>query len=210
MKVLIVSEGEHELGDDSLDGALLTLSSRLLNFNENVSFEREKVSSPKVRQHAQPGRGGRYKKRALGWIRLAEREGYDAIILVIDQDGDEEREQQFDQAQEYEDRRLSLPRALGVAIKTFDAWMLADEQALSEVLETHIDLQPNPESEDDPKGKCESLRDQAHSQLSLRAMYAEIAERTDMEKLEARCPNGFAPFAQRVRALAERKHPCSK
>ena len=100
MKVLIVSEGEHELGDDSLDGALLTLSSRLLNFNENVSFEREKVSSPKVRQHAQPGRGGRYKKRALGWIRLAEREGYDAIILVIDQDGDEEREQQFDQAQD--------------------------------------------------------------------------------------------------------------
>ena len=93
MRILVVSEGEHELGDNSLDGALVKLSSRLLNLNENVSFEKERVSSSRVRQHTQPGRGGRYKKRALGWIRLAEREDYDAIILVIDQDGDEERKQ---------------------------------------------------------------------------------------------------------------------
>ena len=206
MRILIVSEGVHELGDDNLDGALVTLSSRLLN--ENVSFERKKVSSPEVRQHTQQGKGGRYEKRALGWIRLAEREDYDAIILVIDQDGEEERKQQFDRAQE--DRRLSLlPRALGVAIKTFDAWMLADEQALSEVLETHIDPLPNPESEGAPKGKCESLRNEARSQLSPREMYAAIAERTVMEKLEDRCPRGFAPFAQRVRALAERRQTCS-
>lgn len=201
MRILIVSEGVHELGDDNLDGALVTLSSRLLN--ENVSFERKKVSSTEVQQHAQPGRGGRYKKRALGWIRLAEREGYDAIILVIDQDGDEGRKQQFDRAQD--DPRLSFPRALGVAIKRFDAWMLADEQALSDVLGMHIDPLPNPESEDDPKGKCESLRNVSHSQLSLREMYAAIAERTAMERLKDRCPNGFAPFAQRVRTLAERR-----
>ncbi len=207
MRVLIVSEGEHELGDDSLEGALVTLVSRLLNLNENVSFERKKVSSPEVRQHTQQGKGGRYEKRALGWIRLAERDGYNAIILVIDQDGDEERKQQFDRAQD--DLRLSLPRALGVAIKTFDAWMLADEQALSGVLETRIDSLPNPESESDPKGRCKELRDTAHSQLSLREMYAAIAERTNMERLKDRCPNGFAPFAQRVRSLAERRHPCS-
>ena len=197
MRILIVSEGVHELGDNSLDGALVMLASRLLD--GNVSFERKKVSSSEVRQHTQQGKDGRYEKRALGWIRLAEREGYDAIILVIDQDGDEERKRQFDRAQD--DLRLSLPRALGVAIKTFDAWMLADEQALSAVLGTHIDLSPNPESEDDPKSRCENLRNEARSQLSPRAMYAEIAERTDMEKLEARCPNGFAPFAGRVRAL---------
>ena len=207
MRILIVSEGVHELGDDSRDGALVMLASRLLNLDEGVSFEKEKVSSPKVRQHTQPGRGSRYKKRALGWIRLAEREGYDAIILVIDQDGDEERKQQFDQGQD--DPRLPLPRALGVAIKTFDAWMLADEQALSEVLETPIDPLPNPESESDPKRRCESLRDTAQSQLSLREMYARIASRTDLEKLGDRCPNGFAPFARRVRALTEGRHSCS-
>ncbi len=197
MRILVVSEGVHELGDNSLDGALVMLASRLLD--GNVSFERKKVSSSEVRLHTQQGKGGRYEKRALGWIRLAEREGYDAIILVIDQDGDEERGQQFDRAQD--DPRLPLPRALGVAIKTFDAWMLADEQALSAVLGTHIDLSPNPESEDDPKSRCENLRNEAPSQLSPREMYAEIAKRTDMEKLEARCPNGFAPFAGRVRAL---------
>ena len=185
------------MGDDNLEGALVVLSRRLLG--ENVSVSRERVKNPRVRVHLQPGKGDGYEKRALGWIRLAEREGYDALILVIDQDGQREREQQFDRAQD--DRRLPLPRALGVASKTFDAWMLADEQALSEVLETHIDPLPNPEAEGDPKGKCKNLRDAAHSQPSLRAMYAAIAERTDMEKLEARCPNGFAPFAGRVRAL---------
>jgi len=205
MRILIVSEGPHELGDDSLDGALVTLASRLLN--ENVSFERKKVSSPEVRQHTQQGKGGRYEKRALGWIRLAEREGYDAIILVIDQDGDEERKQQFDRAQD--DPRFPLPRALGVAIKTFDAWMLVDEQALSDVLGMHIDSLPNPESEGDPKSKCKSLRDEARSQLRLREMYAEIAKRTDMEQLKDRCPNGFAPFAQRVGALTEGRQTCS-
>ncbi len=205
MRILIVSEGVHELGDDCLDGALVTLSRRLLG--QNVIVNRERVRSPRVRVHIQPGRGDGYEKRALGWIRLAEREEYDALILVIDQDGNEERKQQFDRAQD--DLRLSLPRAIGVAIKTFDAWMLADEQALSEVLETHIDPLPNPESEANPKDKCENLRDEAHSQLSLRKMYAAIAERTAMEKLEYRCPNGFAPFARRVRALAERRHPCS-
>lgn len=205
MRVLIVSEGVHELGDDNLDGALVTLSSRLLN--GNVSFDRERVKSPRVRVHLQPGRGDGYEKRALGWIRLAEREEYDALILVIDQDGRRERKQQFDRAQD--DLRLSLPRALGVAIKTFDAWMLADEQALSEVLETHINPLPNPESEGDPKGKCESLRDEARSQPSLREMYAMIARRADLERLEVRCPNGFAPFAQRVRALTERRQACS-
>ncbi len=197
MRILIVSEGAHELGDDNLEGALVVLSRRLLG--ENVIFNRDRVKSPRVRVHLQPGKGDGYEKRALGWIRLAEREGYDAIILVIDQDGKRERKQQFDRAQD--DLRLPLPRALGVAIKTFDAWMLADEQALSAVLGTHIDLSPNPESEDDPKSRCESLRNEARSQLSPRAMYAEIAKRTDMEKLEARCPNGFAPFAGRVRAL---------
>ena len=205
MRILIVSEGVHELGDDSLDGALVTLSRRLLG--QNVIVNRERVRSPRVRVHIQPGRGDGYEKRAWGWIRLAEREEYDALILVIDQDGNEERKQQFDRAQD--DLRLSLPRALGVAIKMFDAWMLADEQALSKILETRIDPLPNPESEDDPKGKCENLRDEAHSQLSLREMYAAIAERTDVERLKDRCPNGFAPFAQRVRALTEGRQACS-
>ena len=78
------------------------------------------------------------KKRALGWIRLAEREDYDAIILVIDK-----MVTRKGNSNSTEPRKISeLPRALGVAIKTFDV-MLADEQALSEVLETHIDPLPN-------------------------------------------------------------------
>ena len=198
MKILVVSEGSHELGDDHLQGALVVLSSRLLH--ENATFVREKVSSRRVRVHIQPGKGGGYEKRALGWIHLAEREGYDALMHVIDQDGQRVRELEFDRAQH--NSSLVFPRALGVAIKTFDAWMLADEQALSTVLRTHIATQPAPESEADPKKECEHLRNAADSRLGLTEMYAEIAKVTDVEKLESRCPNGFAPFARRVRSLA--------
>lgn len=197
MKVLVVSEGPHELGDNDTKGALIVLTSRLLD--EDVTFDREKVSSPRVRVHRQPGRGRGSEKRALAWIRFAEREGYDAIILVIDQDEDTDRKQEFERAQQH--TLFLLPRALGVAIRSFDAWMLADEQALSHVLEMNIDLPPNPEAERDPKGRCEELRKNANAQLSPREMYSEIAKRTDTAKLEARCPNGFAPFAGRVRAL---------
>ena len=199
MKILVVSEGSHELGDDHLQGALVALSARLLR--RSTTFVREKVSSRRVRVHIQPGKGGGYEKRALGWIRLAEREGYDALILVIDQDGQRVRQQEFDRAQH--DSRLLFPRALGVAIKTFDAWMLADERALSTALRTPIATQLAPESVADPKKTCEDLRNATGSRLGLTEMYSEIASITDVEKLASRCPNGFAPFARRVRSLAD-------
>jgi hypothetical protein len=77
--------------------------------------------------HAHHGKGQGYFKKALRWILEAERRGYDALVLVIDQDNTPERVQEINKAQN--DQRVTLRRALGVAIRTFDAWMLADEQA---------------------------------------------------------------------------------
>lgn len=199
MRVLIVSEGRHELGRRCEDGALPILIRRLLGANYEPACE--KVSSPKVRVHLHPGKTGRLTKRALGWIRYAEREGFHALVLVVDEDGDKRRRPQLDKAQYNE--HLRFPRALGVAIRTFDAWMLADEEALSRVLSHKVSRQPDPEGIPEPKAVCRSLRDESTRDLSLTAMYTAVAAAVEIAILERRCPTAFGPFATRVRrALA--------
>lgn len=147
-----------------------------------------------------PGKADGYERRALGWIRYAERTGYDAIIFVIDQDGDLERQPQLDKVQG--DQRTEFRRALGVAIKTFDAWMLADETALSAGLVRQIQPQPDPETLADPKSVCRSLCAAGEEPAArLTELYSAIAQAVRIEALERRCPKGFVPFANRVRAL---------
>ncbi|MDQ3440346.1 MAG: hypothetical protein M3478_08365 [Planctomycetota bacterium] len=69
----------------------------------------------------------------------------------------------------------AIPRAMGVAVLTFDAWMLADEQALTMVLSRPIQRQPDPERIGDAKGSCIALRDESGSELGLAELYAELA-----------------------------------
>lgn len=52
------------------------------------------------------------------------------------------------------------PRALGMAIRSFDAWMLADDGVLTLVLGKPIDTQPSPEKNRDPKEACTIAGDQ--------------------------------------------------
>src|SRR5688500_4798500 len=64
-------------------------------------------------------------KEMMRWRRRFHEEtrGYDALVLVIDEDGISERVQELATAQQY--AGSPIHRALGVAIRTFDAWMLA-------------------------------------------------------------------------------------
>lgn len=177
---------------------------RRLIDDQGLQVECRKVSDRSVR--AIHGRGSGYHKRVLGWLRYAVREGFDALVLVIDHDGDDDRLRQFDTAQD--DVRLTeLPRALGVAIRTFDAWMLADEAALTVVLGNPIDRQPDPERIKDPKQRCAELRDASDCGLGMAAMYAAIATQADHEVMEVRCPRGFVSFAKRTRRLKTAQAP---
>jgi hypothetical protein len=88
----------------------------------------------------------------------------------------------------------------GVAICTFDAWMLADEQALRIALATAVQRQKSPEMIKDPKRICQALRNQSRF-AGLPDLYAAVADAIDVETLIDRCPKGFAPFAQRARQL---------
>lgn len=190
MKVLVVSEGKHEQA-----GALENLLRRL--GGDRATFELDKVSSNRI--HAFHGKGGGYFKRAVRWLREAERRGLDALVLLIDQDGQDDRSEQIRSAQD--SSLLQLPRAMSVAVRTFDAWMLADEAALAEVLGCPVNRQPEPETIRDPKEACAGLLANGQNQMAQSEMYAKIAQRLDITVLVSLCPSGFKPFAERVRKV---------
>ena len=194
MKVLIVAEGKHERS-----GSLETLVRRLLSCD--LQFDVDDIHRRLSPLH---GIGGfDYCKRALQWIQEAQKRGYDAIVLLLDEDGYPDRIKGINQAQVRLSKTTMLPRALGVAVRTFDAWMLSDEKALSDALNRIVPCQPFPEGIRDPKSVCQQLRDDSPDcELGLAEIYALVAEKARLEMLEQRCPSGFKPFAERVRALA--------
>ncbi len=190
MKALLVSEGVHEQS-----GALQSLVKRLAS--SEIVFDLDRVSRSDI--HAHHGKGRGYFKRALRWLLEARKRGCDALILVIDEDGRRERILEFDQAQNYE--QIDVRRALGVAVRTFDAWMLADELALTKVLGCKVARQSNPEEILNPKQRCTALHQSSQNPATLREIYADLAMVVNIEVLEALCPIGFTPFASRVRVL---------
>jgi hypothetical protein len=194
MRVLLVSEGLHEL-----HGALKALVERLTE--NSVTCECKRVSDRGLKRMR--GKGEKLFKRAIRWMRDAKADGYDALILVVDQDGDRNRQKLFDAAQE--DQSVPIKRALGIAVRSFDAWMLADEQSLSKVVGRIIQRGPDPEGIFDPKSVCEDLRRLHCSDRSLAEFYADIASTANPAIIEDRCRAGFAPFADRVRKLVNLK-----
>jgi hypothetical protein len=100
---------------------------------------------------------------------------------------------------------IDLPRALGISIETFDAWMLADEKALTSVLKFQVPQQSAPEEISNPKQICIELHNKSTNNSRLRDIYADLAAIMDIGLLESRCPKGFKPFASRVQGLRQPK-----
>jgi hypothetical protein len=76
--------------------------------------------------------------------------------------------------------------------------MLADQQAMTKALGgPPIDQTKAPEQLRDPKGVARKIVD---GRMSLREFYRKVAEHADVQRLAERCPKGFAPFAERLRA----------
>ena len=190
MRVLVVSEGKHEQS-----GALENLLKRL--GGAHASFECDRVSNNSI--HAFHGIGKGYFKRAIRWIKEAENRQADALVFLIDEDGKSERIEQIRDAQDFP--LSQLRRAMGVAIKMFDAWMLADEKTLTQVLGYHVNRQPDPETIRNPKQVCADLLVESQDQMSQSEMYAKVSSEIDIDILCDRCPSGFKPFATYVRNI---------
>jgi hypothetical protein len=191
--MLLVSEGIHEEA-----GALENLVRRVVE-REITSCEYRIVKDSSFRLHR--GKGPGNYKRAISWMLQARREGFDALVMVIDRDRDNRRILEFEDAQNEQLLTAGIRRSLGIAIRSFDAWMLADETALSVTLQCPIQRQPSPEENPDPKASCKSLRDSSPEEISLRDLYAKLGLCIDLQCLSDRCPKGFGVFAARLRSL---------
>lgn len=191
MRILVVSEGKHELGPGDGTGALIVLVTRVLG--DQIEVEARNIRATGRRIH---GREDKWFKRAVAWILDAEAEGFGALVLLGDRDSDRSRKKPLERAQAYGDSRL--PRSIGLAVEKFDAWFLADETALSRVLARPVERQREPERIRDPKQQCQHLVDR---QMSLTDFYRKAAASMDLAILEVRCPEGFAPFLNRLRRM---------
>ena len=192
MKVLVVSEGKHEQAG-GLEGLLKRLG------GTRAFYEFDRVSNSRI--HAFHGKGPGYFKRAIRWLKEAESRQVDVLVLLIDEDGRRERVKQIRDAQDFFMSRF--PRAMGVAIRTFDAWMLADEKTLTEVLGYQVNRQPDPESIRNPKQVCADLLAKSQNQMSQSEMYARVSSEIDVDILSDRCQSGFKLFATSVRRVFE-------
>lgn len=200
MKALLVAEGAHELGSDADSSPLAALIRRVIP--PGVGLECRKVSDRCVEVQLTPGKyAANYEKRLIGWLRYAEKSGYVAVVIVIDEDG--KRDRRTGVANAHASQMTPVPRAIGIAIRSFDAWMLADEQALTAVLGQTIQRQPEPEEIHDPKECFRRLTERPYD-LSQSEAYRELARRMDVDRVASRCRDGFAPFLQRLRELAVR------
>lgn len=199
MRVLLISEGSHE-GHTAPERpqALQALVRRVLP--GPATYEWISVRDL-PRGNPLPGKGGGHFKLAMKALLYATRNRFDAVILVTDADGRHERSAEFDQAQQSD--KFPIPRALGIPVEEFDAWVLADQQAWSQVLGRDVLLQPSPESIRHPKEVCRSLLRQ-HGWAGTQAeFYAAVCQCADVEILAKRCPGDFRPFLERLRKLGE-------
>lgn len=206
MRVLLISEGSHE-GRPAVETpqALRAIVQRVLPGSATYDWL-DVHDLP--RGNPFPGKGGGHFKLALKALKYATDKGFDALVCVTDADRRHERIEEFDTAQQSD--RLRLPRALGIPVEAFDAWILADHKALSDVLGAAISLLPSPETLDGGKGSprhpkqfCRSLMRRHKWERSQAEFYEAVGGCADLEVIAARCPKGFWPFLRRLRNLRD-------
>ena len=151
------------------------------------------------------GKGDVWRKKAEAAISLAQEHGFDAVVIVVDRD----RDSKGGKCRPVFDGRDGMPGlgyppcAVGCAIETFDAWMIADGKAVGAAGGDAARSHPSPESLDQEEGTGGHPKDRAielfGSGRELTGAYAKVAAHVDLDLLEKLCPEGFAPFAEDVR-----------
>jgi hypothetical protein len=158
-----------------------------------------KVSDKTVRVHMRAGKSLNYEHRAVGWLKYAADHGFNGLVLLIDQDGQKDREAGLAAAQS--NSLFELPRAMGVAVQAFDAWMLADETALTQAFKQVVNRQPAPETIANPKGAFQQLMHELGPQTTQTDLYLASAKLVNIDVLLDRCPRGFKTFYERLRTM---------
>ena len=210
--LLVVGDGEFDVGRPTQDPipnadqpalpALPCLVHRLLDSQPNIRFRTEMLRN--IRTNQTGGAGPKWGKKVKAAVLRARQSGAKGVAIVADRDGTgQERLRQMEAARDALDSTAWVPCALGLAIETFDAWMIADAHALREAGAIAAAPHPNPEGLDGREASGRHPKDYAATQFGqqsgLGEKYADIAAALDIAALERACPRGFGAFAREVR-----------
>jgi len=209
--IYVFGEGPHEIGrldDETLSEdalpALPQLVRRLLPADCDVRFKCRPIKD--ISTHQVRGVGPSYRKKVSGAVRKACQAGATAAVIVIDRDRQNDRDRigQLQEGRGSLDPGAYIPCAVGMAVETFDAWMIADADAMSAAMNgAQVQAHPSPESLGGTEARGGHPKTYAAEQLGggqgLGEKYAVIAQHVHLGRLEAACPQGFRPFAREVR-----------
>lgn len=219
MKLLFVGEGRHDIGDSlfpgqprSAEGTIPTLARRIcpaidsnsvaLAWNEIARF------NPQAKKRGFPA-------KITAAVLLADRRfGCTGTVVVSDRDGDDTRQAEFESGVERARELFSShPTVWGLAFESVEAWTLGIPHRIAEELNVdeaqvrslyprgiHVEKlsERSGKPEHQPKRLLEQVAQLKHESDST-AFRQAVAERTEPSELETACPNGFAPFAGRLR-----------
>ncbi len=221
-RVLVIGEGPHELGHRPADcasrdwplsahrlPALPLLVHRVLGEPEGVAFFAKEIGVP--RRHVQsnlrrgtPTQLGGHGKQLFWALRDAGGK-YQAVAYVMDRDRQADRAV-IDDLRAARDKfaaEQDLPCAVGAAVETFDAWMIADPEAIESAGGDKSRWHPAPEGLDGTEASGNHPKCYAAAIFGgasgLAERYARAAAAMRVDRLEQSCPQGFAPFAREVR-----------
>jgi hypothetical protein len=207
LRILLVGEGTHELGSyrdeyaeqDDLP-ALAGLVRRLLGHHPSPRFFCRAAKD--IRNIHRGKLGSRLSKKvysAIWYARHGKHAPLDAVVLVIDRDGPRQAGRLAEMRQGRDKYGPNVvPCALGLAIEQFDAWMIADPDAVRVAGGKPAEADQAPESIRDPKAAADRVFGTQHG-TGLGPRYAIVASNADLDALEEACPEGFRPFADEVR-----------
>ena len=209
-RVLIFGEGPHEIGgrmDAELSCEELPALPRLVRRLAGEPKRAGYVCCRFKEVRAVHGKGAnKFAKKVIRAMRQAERGGFHGAVIVIDRDRQPDRERigALRQGRDVADDAGCPPCAVGTAVETFDAWMIADADGIKTAGGDPTKAPPNPESLDAKAGPRHP-KDVAHDVFGaaegsgLGEKYAHVAREADLTTLERNCPKSFAPFAKEVR-----------
>ncbi|HUU23082.1 MAG TPA: DUF4276 family protein, partial [Phycisphaerae bacterium] len=145
-----------------------------------------------------------FARKVKGAMRTAKLQGHKGVVVVIDRDREPDRKRigALREGRDSMQADVPVPCAVGTAVETFDAWMIADPAAIRAAGGDASMSRPDPEKLD---GRAET--DRHPKVLATKAFggrrelpqkYAEVAASVDIDLLRRCCPQGFAPFAAEV------------
>lgn len=157
---------------------------------------------------------GKLCRQGARLVRACARLGAEAAVIVVDNDRRSPRQrwralrQQRENLRSDRERPLGLPLAIGVAVETIEAWLLADEVTLCDVLRIPRPSEPmgSPENLDGEPGQPNHPKWVLNQYLSRDTrpgrgfldQVAAIGRGMDLDAVARQCPEGFGRFRDDV------------